>query len=230
MRCLPSRCCLLLALPTLLLAACGGGGSSTSSVVNQSITPCDGAELPTPDATPAFDVWQASFAPPTPRSTPTATPIRGTPVLPTATAAPTFTPQPNILAVSVDTVDSASASPFRLTVACQGTVVIPATTIGMTCTFPPPGDVQTCPSANPDLTPLGFGDFRRIGCLIEIGPTEPLGAGMCADPGHAGYRLKVTLNGQTPLSLTLAAHNCRAPESCLHDVFGIDVGSGADSD
>jgi hypothetical protein len=151
-------------------------------------------------------------------------------VAPTATAVATFTPQENILAVNVDTVDSASASPFRLTVACQGTVVIPATISGMACAFPPPGDVQTCPSASIDLTPLGFGDLRRIGCLIEIGPSEPLGAGMCADPGHAGYRLTVTLNNQTPLSLNLDAHNCRAPESCLHDVFGIDVGSGSNAE
>jgi hypothetical protein len=213
----------------LLLAACGGG-SSTSSVVNQAITPCYG-DGPTPGVIePSFDVWQASFAPPTPRPTPSATPIRGTPVAPTATAAPTFTPQENILAVDVDTVGSGSASPFRLTVACQGTVVVPATIGGMACAFPPPGDIQTCPSASIDLTTLGFVNFRRLSCLIEIGPTEPLGVGMCADPGHADYRLTVTLNGQTPLSLTLAANNCRAPQSCLHDVFGIDVGSGSNAD
>jgi hypothetical protein len=229
MRCSTVPCRVLLVLPALLLAACGGGGSSTSSVVNQSITPCYG-DGPTPGIIePSFDVWQASFAPPTPRPTGTATPL-GTPGAPTATALPTATPQENTLNVSVNTVDSASASSLQLTVACQGTVVVPAINNGMSCAFPPPGDIQTCPSASIDLTKLGFVNFRRIGCLIEIAPTEPFGVGMCADPTHAGYRLNVTLNGQTPLSLTLAAHNCRAPESCLHDVFGIDVGSGAASD
>ena len=230
MRCSPPRPYgLLLVLAALGVAACSGG-SSTSSVVNQSITPCYG-DGPTPGIIePSFDVWQVNFAPATARPTPTATAIRGTPVLPTATAVPTFTPQPQVLAVSVNTVDSGSASPFRLTVACQGTVVIPATIDGMDCAFPPPGVIDTCPSKSPDLTPFGLGDLRRVGCLIEIAPTEPFGVGMCADPTRAGYRLNVTLNGQEPLSITLAAHNCRAPESCLHDVFGIDVGSSADAD
>lgn len=230
---------MLLALPALLLAACGGGGNSSSSVVNQAITPCYGADLPTPNATPAFDVWQANFAPSTPIPTPSAPLGSPGPLTPTPTAG-TPTPQ-GLLEVSVDTVNAASAAEFRLTVACQGTVVAettgtsPAGT-GMPCSFPPPSNgtsdtTPLCPSVMLYLSDFGFSDLRRLGCLIEIGPTQPLGigVGMCADPTHADYRLTVTLDNIAPFSLILAAHNCRAPESCLQDVFGIDVGSSSSS-
>jgi hypothetical protein len=238
MRRSPVRFRLALTLTTLLLLAACSGGGSTPVVVNQSITPCYGEGTPAV-IEPAFDVWQASFEPLTPRPTPTSmTPTAGTPGAPTPTA-PTAatrtatsipTPQ-NILAVSVDTVNAASASEFRLTVACQGTVVIPSTIDGMACTFPPPplmpGDMPQCPSARVDLNDFGFGNLRRVGCLIEIGPTQPLdvGVGMCNDPTHTDYRLNVKLSNQPALSLTLPAHNCRATQSCLQEVFGINVGN-----
>lgn len=233
MRRSPIRFRLALALSTLLLLAGCSGGGSTPIVVNQSITPCYGDDGPTPGVIePAFDVWQASLEPLTPRPTPTSmtptagTPGAATPTAPTAatrTATPTATPQ-NILKVSVDTVNAGSASQFRLTVACQGMVVVPATLDGQECAFPPPGATQ-CPSATVYLNDFGFGGLRRVGCFIEIGPTEPLGIGMCTDPTHADYRLDVKFNNQPALSLNLPAHNCRATQSCLQEVFGINVGN-----
>lgn len=234
MRRSPVRFRLALALTTLLLLAACSGGGSTPIVVNQAITPCYGEGTPGV-IEPSFDVWQALLEPLTPRPTATAmtptpeTPGAPTPTAPTAgtrTATPTATPQ-NILEVKVDTVNTATASTFRLTVACQGAVVIPATFGNKEppepCTFPPPGDVTYCP-LDESVTLSQFNSLRRVGCLIEIGPGEPLGVGMCADDRQADYRLDVKFNNQPALSLTLPAHNCRATQSCLQEVFGINVG------
>lgn len=211
------------------LAACSGGGNGISKVQEQVITPCFGpiatfamAET-TPTIVPAFDVWQAIFAVSTPRPTATSTPTFRTPPAITATPAPTATPEARILFVSVDTGDQNTATQFRLTVACQGTVVVPATFSGMSCTFPPPEGPDVCPEVSINLNNLGFADLRHVACLIEIGPGEPLGFGTCTDPNRAGYKLTLTLDNQAANSLALTAHNCRATESCLQEVFGIPI-------
>jgi hypothetical protein len=232
-RLLPALFPTLAVWAVMSLAACSGGGNSVSKVQEQVITPCFGpiatfaiAET-TPTIIPAFDVWQAIFAPGTPRPTATSTPTFRTPPAIPATPAPTATPEDRILFVSVDTGDQNTASQFRLTVACQGTVVVPATFDGMLCTFPPPGPgPDVCPKASINLNQLGFADQRHVACLIEVGPGEPLGFGTCSDPDRAGYKLTITLNNQAANSLTLAAHNCRpqgAAQSCLQDVFGIAI-------
>ncbi len=230
MRRLSSAILRTLAVSTLVsLAACSGGGNGNSKVQEQVITPCVGpiatfamAET-TPTIVPAFDVWQAIFAASTPRPTATSTPTFRTPPAITTTPAPTATPEARILFVSVDTGDQNTATQFRLTVACQGTVVIPATFGGMLCTFPPPEGPNVCPEVSINLNDLGFADLRHIACLVEVGPGEPVGFGMCSDPDRAGYKLTLTLNNQAANSLALEAHNCRATESCLQQVFGIPI-------
>jgi len=147
---------------------------------------------------PAFDVWNANFEP-SGRSQ---------------------------LIVAVDTTNAEFASEYRLTVACNGAVVA-ATFSGQPCQFPPPsasGETPQCPLASVDLS--SFANLSRVGCLAEVVPTQPLlvGVGECADPTRADYQLRVTLDNTAALTLTLDARDCRAPESCLHDQFGIDTG------
>lgn len=188
--------------------ACSGGGSNAGPV-NQQIEPCAGAvqptatpgPQPTPSVWPVFDVWRMN-ADPSDHTT---------------------------LVVSADTTDAETAAELRLTVACQGTII--AQTIdGMPCSFPPPpnapGAMPECPLAT---IPLGsLSNLLRIGCLIEVGPTEPLGigAGVCANPDRAQYRLRAALD-EDDQSLGLAARDCQAPESCLVSYFGINPAPGA---
>jgi hypothetical protein len=198
-------------LALAVLAGCSGG-SSIPATVTGSIEPCYAP--PTP---PAFDVWQGSFG--TSNSNPTANPTSQTPI-PTPTAI--------VLTVNVNTINSENASEFRLTVSCLGAVVIPATTTGAPCSFPPPartpGETPECPLASVDLTSLGLANLGRVTCLAEIGPTEPLdtGVGACANPSRADYALRMDINN-SPVGLDLVAHDCFAQDSCLMEFFGITL-------
>jgi hypothetical protein len=209
----------LLACALVSLLGCGGGGGKSPGSVTQRIEPCEGASLPT--ATVAGTPSTTASPPPEP------------------TAAPTFVPVSDVwsidfnpadraeLAVSLDTINAADAAEFRLIVACLGSVV--AQTIGgAPCTFPPPPNapdaVPECPVAGINLA--NYVALARVSCLIEITPTQPLdiGSGVCANPQRAQYRLTAMVD-QDRVGLTLAAHDCQAPQSCLQTYFGINVGA-----
>lgn len=135
----------------------------------------------------------------------------------------------NTMRVTVDTTTADRAAEFRLTVACQGTVLADGVTIGgMPCSFPPPsstpGVTPECPEVTFGPLPNNLGALSRVQCLFEIVPTEALGigTGLCADPGRSQYRLTVTV-GSDQLPLSQEADNCQAPESCLSTFFGVNL-------
>jgi len=156
----------------------------------------DQSIVPCNQGQPAFDVWRAEFNP-LGRQTITAT---------------------------VDTRDRSTASETRLVVACQGEVLID-TIGGRVCSKQPPskpGDpIPECPLASIRVSDIDFSN--RIECLAEVTTTEPLdiGVGVCADPAVADYEIRLTIDGQG-LALDLEADNCRADESCLEEMFGIE--------
>ena len=129
------------------------------------------------------------------------------------------------IVVAVDTRDGATASEFRLVVACEGEVLV-NTTDGAACSHTPPSKSDQgepeCPFDVIDIADIP--DAPRIECLAEITSTEPLdiGVGRCADAAEAKYTLRMVTDDNA-LALDLVADDCRDDDSCLEKQFGIDV-------
>jgi hypothetical protein len=85
------------------------------------------------------------------------------------------------------------------------------------------GDDPECPFLIIDVDDLDFDDDGRIECLAEIGTTQSLdvGTGGCTDAAAANYRLRMQIDSAA-LALDLVADDCRAPDSCLESVFGVE--------
>lgn len=157
----------------------------------------NGTIMPCNQARPSFDVWRAHFAP----------------------------NDREVITARVDTRSEATAAEFRLVVACQGEIV--AEEIGgSACTYTPPrrgtGRTPECAYIEIEIDDLDF-DGGFIECFAEIGTTQSLGVGTgaCADAEVAEYSFRMTMDFDA-LALDLVADDCRAEESCLESMFGLE--------